>query len=352
EINGRLQRQNPAYRPASRLPQFSARVLFVGDLCAFSFPRLIPYTEDVEEWFLCKRKVMMRMHVTAIRDSKTKYLLIAAGLLCLFAVVLLLPQQAQAKGFSINKIAMEKTVTKYDVNGNGNNDTVEFTKTGKFKASGETLYKQLIVSINGTETPLFQQTHGFASASAELVTLKNGARYIWLTGAYGLGSDDEDMDPWNIFYKCNKKDKLVIAVKCDKYVLKFGSSEPNNTVLGGKGNKVTVTENLSLPFDSTRVQFTYKYKGGKLKLASKAGKVVGSGTSKKPNKGNLVKAQKLYAKPMAKKSSTTLAKNTKVTYKKVYISKKALRVQVKSSTGKTGWIRCAKNSEEPLLSYV
>ncbi len=291
---------------------------------------------------------MMTVHVTAIRNSKTKYLLIAAGLLCLFAVVLLLPQQAQAKGFSTNKIAMEKTVTKYDVNGDGNNDTIEFTKSGEFTSGKTTLYKQLFVSINGTETALFRQTHGFADASAKLVTLKNGACYIWLTGAYGL--DSEDMDPWNIFYKCNKKDKLVSKVECDKFVLNFGYSVPGKTKIGGEGNKITVRENLSLTaLGDIQVKFTYKYTDGKLKLTSKAGKVTGTGNGEKTVKGKLAKSKKLYAKKTGAKVSTTLAQNTKVTLKKVYITKKALRVQAKTSTGRIGWLRCNTKSDAALI---
>lgn len=237
----------------------------------------------------------------------------------------------QAATASVVTFKESKTYTKYDVTGDGVKDTVSFKSEMK-KVFTFSAY------VND-ECALTVELDGYPDyiSTIKLVTLKNGKKYLYLHLA-----GDDDMGPYDLYtYKNGKFEKEVNLIKNvpNGYM-------PTAQISKVSGNKIYFKNTYcSNVLGGIIYNTTYKYKSGKLKLTSNTYKIAGygraekGGIAKKTSTFSLAKSVKLYSKKTLKGKTFTLSKGTKVKVTKIYITSKTVSYYVKTSNGKSGWLK-------------
>lgn len=265
--------------------------------------------------------------------------------ICMLAVFCASGVQAQAKTKSKNParvtLKVGKTYTKYDLTGDGKADKIKIT--GK---KSDDIYEKVAVSVNGKKT-VFRGDWMVWKVKLQILTLKNGKCYLWVKG-YG---DDGD-DPWEALYQY-KKGKLVKSVDFKTYTNRY-AFHSSTDVIGISGNTITVKHDImSSPLANMQCVYKYSYKKGALRRTSATGKItmVGYDYEKTGKSGTLRRKRTLYSTAMGKKKVTVLPAGTKAKAIRIYMDKKNIRVQLKASNGKTGWVRCSKKFEDKSLLF-
>ncbi|MCR2036491.1 BspA family leucine-rich repeat surface protein [Adlercreutzia caecimuris] len=225
----------------------------------------------------------------------------------------------------------------FDVTGNGKLDTIK-VKHGR----GSTKFS---IYVNGKKAYSGTTGNKYAdNLSLKVLVLKNGKTFLY-ADAHGGG---EIHGIKTIFqYRSGKMKKVV---NCHTvFPKKYGRYRTVDTIKVS-GNKVVVRAMImSYTTGWMAADYTYNYKSGTLKQASKTAPI------KKfyPAQRTTFKAQKsikVYKSTSCKAKKFTIKKGQKVKFLKVYSSGKTMRLQVKVA-GKTGWIKCAPSVRSSLLYH-
>ncbi|MDD6651225.1 MAG: hypothetical protein PUE49_03395 [Eggerthellales bacterium] len=257
-----------------------------------------------------------------------------------FAAGLTQPQEAKAATAGVKTLlkatyqdggTVTKTISKYDVNGDGKKDAVVLTL--KDSATYD-VYESMTIAINGKRVKTIKGIgHGLAG-QVKLITLANGKRFFYasFTGENGDGTQAV------MQYRKGK-----MSVICSNKSIKCNSHRYLTSVKA-KGNSVIVgfspmTQAMGAGFT---VNYTYKYKSGTLKrTSSTTTSLKYQYASGKYGKGWLTNAGslQLYTSKSCKTKKFVAKKNTKMKVTAVYLKSGVLSYQVKTASGQTGWFK-------------
>lgn len=231
--------------------------------------------------------------------------------------------------------------SKVDLTGNGKNDTlVAIVKDDK-----------LTLNLNGKKLKSWNNR-----PSVQVIKLSNKKAYLEITDE-NFKSNTTSM----VLYKVkNGKLSKVIDYKTllnkkllqgNKYIttgyafdMIYATKVKKNTIylhasLGTKSLGQIKIDNLQL-----------KYSGGKFKLKKNAGTIAATVLTDKGPIYTFTAAKKIqtYKAAGSKKKGIKIAKNKQFTLKKAAVVGKKLYVQVKTKSGKTGWIKLS-TSKKPIV---
>lgn len=257
-----------------------------------------------------------------------KSLFIISIAACIVLSPVLSFNQVQAATTGIKPMQNNKTYKSHDLNGDKRKDSIQL-KTSK---SGY----QLVASfyVNGKKVyTLPKDDCEFVGYS--IITLKNGKHFIY---AFTQGADAGISQYMILQYKGNKMSKVVNfttlmkAYQGASYINNWSS--PNSITVSGNNIKVVFTS-MNWTIGAKNFIFTYKYSGGTLKRASYGGNIVSY------TKDPYIAAKKfaVYRKVGTSAKAFTVSKGQKVKVGKYYLKNGKLWLQVKNSSGKTGWIK-------------
>lgn len=228
----------------------------------------------------------------------------------------------------------ENRTYKYDLNGDGKKESVQI-KFGKKDAYETDRYHEAYIYVNGKKKLTVKDKYGFFKISAELITMSKKKVFIHIN-TMGDNDDGENL----IFRYTNGKLKKCIDLNT---LGRYASVEK----VTGKRIRFTCG------YTSSAIGcFTYEcnlvYKGGKLVPEKKLCKITSyspNGKIKKPYLTAKSKIQ-LYKSHNTKQKSFVLKKGQKVKVVNYYFSGKTQMFQLKTASGKTGWIPAAIESIE------
>lgn len=271
-----------------------------------------------------------------------KYLV--TTVLCLFALLVVNPMQAQAKNPSLVKLKLGKTYAKYDITGDKKNDKVKITQ--QKRDSNGYAYK-VYVSINGKKHTLTNKW-GFYDVNPSIVTLKNGKTYLWIKS-----SGEDDSDPFMCMYQY-KSGRIVKVVTFTSDGQSKYAGPGSTDITKVSGNTITVKQNaMSTPLGVMGYSYNYTYKNGKIVKSSNVGKIlwVTFDNGKRGCTGILKSTKDLYISTSFKKKVTRVKAGQQATVTKIYITKNMISVKLKAKNGKSGWVKCSKTYDDKKLIF-
>lgn len=195
----------------------------------------------------------------------------------------------EAKNLTLKTLKLGKTYTKYDANGNKKADEIKVSalKTDKY---GFTSIDALRVYVNGKRVGTLKPRGIAYNAEVKLITLKNRKVYF----------DIQAMG--------DNQDRTIYGI--------------------------------------------YQVKGGKLVLASKSGKIVSTRLNYLKKKYFTANRNfKIYKSANGTKTKFTLKKGEKVKFTKCYVGSRGCYYYLKTSKGKTGWLKSSKKMPYPNIPF-
>lgn len=267
---------------------------------------------------------------------------VVTTIVTLAAVLFVLPVTAEAKNPSMVRLKTGKTYKSYDITGDKKKDTIKITTP---KNKYET-YDVVKIKINNQTTKL-KNTWGSFSIKTYLVTLKNGRSYLWIKGE----AENED-DPWECLYRY-KNGKLVKAVDFKNSSYNY-TNHHNTRIIKVAGNTISTRQYImSTAMAGVDYKVDYAYKNGTLKRTSSAYTIVDAGykymTNSKP--GTMKSTKALYRDASCMKKAGTVKAGTKANAVKIYMTKKAFHVKIKTVNGKTGWVKGSRRFNSNALIF-
>lgn len=251
-----------------------------------------------------------------------------AGLSIFIAAFLFTVNTNAAETETIKNLKPGVTYKKYDVTGDQKADKVNIQK---IKGDSDS-YSGLKIRINGRTA--YQLSKSFYyDAAIKICTLKNHKVFFYIN----LVADNDNGPVCGVFRYTGGKLKQVINFQT---LYKDGAHQ-SGAVLKVKGNQLTVKGYaMSWAMGGFEYQYTYKYKKGSLARTSTVGKITKTALTWQ-NKTWFTANQSigLYKKVSSSKKYTTLKKGTKMKVSGCYISGKKILLKVRTSGGKTGWIK-------------
>lgn len=251
----------------------------------------------------------------------------------------------EAKNPTLKTLKLGKTYTKYDANGNKKADEIKVSalKTDKY---GFSSIDALRVYVNGKRVGTLKPRGIAYNAEVKLITLKNRKVYFDIQAM----GDNQDRTIYGIYQVKGGKLKKILnqqkAVKNVGYHIGY-------TTRKVKGNTITMRYNfMSYALGDFEADFTYKYKGGKLVLASKSGKIVSTRLNYLKKKYFTANRNfKIYKSANGTKTKFTLKKGEKVKFTKCYVGSRGCYYYLKTSKGKTGWLKSSKKMPYPDIPF-
>lgn len=253
-----------------------------------------------------------------------------AGLFMLFIVALASTITVKAATPGVTKLQINKVYRTYDIDGDKKKDSIKFTAV----KNTEGAHRDMVVYVNNKKIYNLPISMGTAGG-VQVITLKNGQVFLHVWTDEGMFKKSR-----MIQYKDKSRKAKLIAdfsampKKYVSYSYVDTFERPGITV---SGNTVTVrvkacTWTAGVQF----LMFKYNYKGGTLKRAATTGSV--QPYIQEFKKMTTVRSFPVYKKVNSKEKAFTVAKDKKVQLTKYYYNGKVLWMQVKNSSGKTGWI--------------
>ncbi len=233
-------------------------------------------------------------------------------------------------------LSLNTTYTDYDVNGDGERDTIRISSI-----SSDSIWDVgLEIQINGKKVFSDKQCY-YAGIEAYLCTLKNGKVYLYFYNP----CDDGDSDYCGLYQYNKGKFKCVLDM--NKF---YGSDKlgyhTHGSVKTVSGNEITVSvyqQNYEL--GGIEVCFDYKYSKGKLVQAANSTRKFDCWAATR-NNGKLTTRSniKVYANTNCKTKAFLLKPGEQIKIKSIYCKsgKMLLKVQ-RLSDGKNGYIKCIKH---------
>jgi hypothetical protein len=237
---------------------------------------------------------------------------------------------------------------KADVTGNGKNDVIETTS----KMDDEGYIIETTLKVNGTALKSWDEKQGIPVI--EVVSLSNKKSYVQIIG------DDKDGKMYGGLYQV-KNNKLKASLDYEKLV-KNKLLQKNDFIVDGNnfdmfyatkvsGNTISYAAYLGTKSlgQISITNLKVKYSKGNLVMQKTAGTAnINIYDSKKDTIVHTLVAKqsiKTVKSAGSKKKGITIAKNTKFTLKKGAIVGKYVYIQVKTSKGKTGWIKLSTSTK-------
>lgn len=278
----------------------------------------------------------MREHVSYRRN----YFIFS--LLAALMIVMLASPRVCAANPSLVSLKAGQTYT-YDATGNRKNNTIRYTLSGTNNSWYR--HKNAVIYIDGKKAwSLTDYTKsGVYSLEVSLITLANKKVFFWIAGEIDNGDDPIA----GIFQYKNGKLKKVVNLNTP--LKKFGN-HLSFDILSVKKNTITVkNSSMSYALSYLAAAFTYTWKGGKLQL-NKTGTVLATRlTFLKSKYFTVNKKIPVYKKAGGSAKAFTLNKNQKVSVSKIYTTGKNMYLKIKTSKGKTGWIKSPTKGVHPTL---
>lgn len=270
------------------------------------------------------------------RTKRNKMLFFAV---CLCSLFLCISMKVEAKNPSLATLKPGKTYTKYDVTGDKKPDKVKIVAS-KADDGWQTLLTSLKVYVNGKKVGTLKPRGGYALGAygVKLITLSNKKVYFDIQ-MYAENGDRT----LNGIYQV-KGGKLKKVLDQEKIVKNVGYHIGYKTIKV-KGNTIVMRYDImSYALSSFEADFTYKYKDGKLVLADRSGKIVKTCLNYQKKKYFTAnKNFKIYKSANGTKAKFTLKKGEKVKFSKCYVGSRGVYYYLKTSKGKTGWLKSSKN---------
>ena len=221
----------------------------------------------------------------------------------------------------------------YDLNNDGKADTISVTQPGASNNFSGRLY------VNGKKLYEFPAKAYGLRCQYRVITLQNGRRFILLSA---IGSNPGISDDVLLQYTAKRKVKKIISFK--SALNKFGGAglitqNSAKTAVKVSGNTLTIIyQKMLWTTGGIDLVFKFAYKDGTLKRSSYKGNVDGS-------KGYITaKSIQTYKTTSTKNKSVLIKKNATVYVKKYYLKGSKMWLQLKDTSGRSGWIKClAKN---------
>lgn len=229
------------------------------------------------------------------------------------------------------RVLKENQTYKYDLNGDSKKESVQI-KAGKW--DGDRYYEAYIY-VNGKKKMTVKDKYGFYQISADLITMSKKKVFIHIN-TMGDNNDGENL----IFRYTNGKLKKCIDLNTlGRYAFV--------DKITGKRIKV-ICRYTGAAIGCFSYECNLVYKGGKLTPEKKLCKLVNYSATESSKKPYLTAKSKiqLYKSHNTKQKSFILKKGQKVKIVNYYFSGKKQMFQVKTSSGKTGWISSTTDAME------
>lgn len=136
--------------------------------------------------------------------------------------------------------------------------------------------------------------------------------------------------------------KLTKALNPNKLTARTGAFRHYVSGIKAKGNRIVIHHSASAS-KFIEARYTYKYSNGKLTRTSKTGTWLGSKKVESMRDGLPV-----YKSAKCKSVATRLSEGQTARVSKIYLNGGRAILKVKTSSGKTGWVKLTNNSLSPL----
>lgn len=222
--------------------------------------------------------------------------------------------------------------TNYDITGDGISDTIQI----KRERESSYIYNGFSIKANGKEIfHLKNKTSYYFSSTVRLYTLKNNKVLVYIY----LSENNLDGPTCGLYmYKKGKLKKIL-----DFQTFFKDGRHNNGKVLEVSGNQLKVNYfSMSYAFAGIDMEYTYKYKKGKLVPVSKYGTVKLYNTRQE----NSVTARKsfwLYKNATSSKKKIKVKKGQTFRVSRSYVKGSKIRFKVELMNGKSGWVISPKD---------
>lgn len=220
---------------------------------------------------------------------------------------------------------------KYDLDGDGKKESVQI-KAGKWEYDR---YYEAYVYVNGKKKLTVKDKYGFYKTGADLITMSKKKVFLHLCTM----GDNDDGENAIFRYKNGKMKQCIDLNTLGRHVSLDKTTE----------NKIK----LACIYTSSAIgYFTYEcnliYKNGKLVPEKKPCKILDYSATTNSNKPYLTAKDKirLYKSYHTKQKSFVLKKGQKVKVLNYYSNGKTQMFQVKTTSGKTGWLLAPVDYQE------
>lgn len=230
---------------------------------------------------------------------------------------------------------LSKTVSKYDVTGDGVADSLAIKKYCNY---GKKSITKLSISVNGKHVKTIKLNYEpYATSSVKYLRTKNKKPFLFiqLTGAnadgvYGV-------------YKYRKGKLVKLLSQTSAIAGKYGTHMYIESAKA-KGKKVVVRYgSMTFTMAYARYSYTYSFKSGKLKRTKATAAKLKTYQSGKLKNLNFTLKTKLYKRAGSKKVKCVAPANAKVRIIALKCIGKRPWVKVKLASGKTGWVKGVKS---------
>lgn len=270
---------------------------------------------------------------------RMKYLYVIV--FAVLATALFLPvKSVQAANPTKVTLKENKLYQSYDITGDKKADKIEI------KVSRDAYQWVNKVSVWVNEENCFSiddfQYYGDVDVIAQIYTLKNGKPFLY----FYTSGDDGDGPVCGVFQY--KSGKLKQIINCNSFLGKKYGMHYNGSVQNVKGNTITVRFHImSWTTGVSTFQYDFSYKNGTLKRTSAKTSVIEIATHPKVSSLTVRKSMKVYSKTDGKKVLFHLKSGQKVKVTYAYVKSDKFYLKVKNvTTGKSGWIKCYKDSSK------
>ncbi len=169
-------------------------------------------------------------------------------------------------------------------------------------------------------------------AEIKLMKMSSGRAFAYLHVAV------EGTGYWRDYVLAYEKGKLTKVLDANKVTKGTGAGRHYVSGIKAKGNRIVIHHSASVG-KYLEASYSYKYKNKKLVRTSKTGAWLGE-KKVRSMRNNLP----VYKSPKCKGITTRLKEGQKVRISKIYLNGGRAVVKVKTSSGKTGWVKVTDNS--------
>lgn len=228
--------------------------------------------------------------------------------------------------------------TKYDITGDTKKDKIKFLTPKNSQATYP--YDKIQIYINNKKAVLFGK-YDCWELQIHLVHLSSGQSFLWI-----CGFAESDSDPWQSLYQY-KNGKMIKVLDFAKSILKYGYL-PHATIKRVSDNKLYVEQTIiNHSLAGVGFMYTYQYENEQFHRTSNIASINDfkfyDENMNEKSYGTLRTSRIIYTSPTSKKKKGVIKKGEKAKPIKIYISSNKVYIQIKSKSGKIGWI---ENIEE------
>ena len=269
------------------------------------------------------------------------------GIVLTLFLMILLSVPVSAAAAKMNDLGYSdepsRVYTEYDLNGDGTADRLSI-ELGNKSEGGD--YMRLVIRINGKAALTRKYSvEGTFGIKAKILKLANGKTYLFIADA--LMNDYVGL--CSLFrYNGTKLVKSYDFRTLGGLLWHTEVNRVHGDPTAVSGNTISFTESFQTPaLANTKTQLKLVYKGGKLQLSSRYGKISAvSGKNPAGKKYKLLKDVTVYPTGTSTTPARTLQKGSLLKISKFCIANGTLRFRVVDSAGRSGYVNALDYSEE------